>query len=145
MKEEQLKALDFIESTIVSMRDASFKCKEFAILICSAFLTIFATVNPTPKLMVLLCTPILFLFWVIDSFYLFKERQFRNEYKRIASMAEEEMKTNNPLLFSAKLGFEKGFKPYMKSLFCSVSTTALYGPLVIASLVCGILLLKGCM
>jgi len=145
MKEEQFKALDFIESTIVSMRDASFKCKEFAILICSAFLTIFATVSPTPKLMVLLCAPILILFWAIDSFYLYKERQLRREYKRIVEMTDEGMTSKSPLLFSTKLGFKGGFLPYIKSLFCSVSTTALYLPLVIVSLVCGFLLLKGYM
>lgn len=143
MKEEQYKALDYIENIIVSMRDASFKCKEFAVLICSAFLTIFATVNPMSKMMVLLCAPVLFLFWIIDSFYLYKERLFRNEYKRIVLMTEEDAITKSPLLFSAKLGFKKGVVPYLKSLLCSISTTGLYFPLLFASLTIGILLQTG--
>lgn len=144
MREEQSKALDYIENIVSSMRDASFKCKEFSIIICSAFLTIYATVNPTPKMMVLLCAPVLLIFWIIDSFYLFKEREFIKEYKRIVKMTEDEMKSKNPLLFSAKLGIKKGLIPYFKSLCWSMSTIALYLPLIIASVLCGILLLKGC-
>lgn len=140
MSDEQTKALDYIETIINSMREASFKCKELSILICSAFLTIYATVNPTPKLMVILCAPVLFLFWIIDSFYLYKEREFRNEYKRIVSGKKE----GNPLLFSAKLGFKKGLLPFIKSMFASISTIGLYLPLITASVVVGALLLKGC-
>lgn len=140
MSDEQAKALDYIETIVNSMREASFKCKEFAILICSAFLTIYATVNPTPKLMILLCTPVLFLFWIIDSFYLYKEREFRNEYKRIVNGKKD----GSPLLFSAKLGFKKGFVPFIKSMFASISTIGLYLPLIVASSIVGTLLLVGC-
>lgn len=142
MTEEKSKALDYIQNIISSMRDASFKCKEFSILICSAFLTIFATVTPTPKLMVLLCAPVLLLFWIIDSFYLYKERLFRNEYTRIVETNYEE-KDSSPLHFSAKLSKGKAFCGYLKAMFGSISTILLYGTLFVSSLTVGILLLKG--
>lgn len=144
MTTKQEKALDYIENIIISMREASFKCKEFSILICSAFLTIFATVNPTPKLMIILCAPVLLLFWIIDSSYLFKERIFRDEYKRIAKMTEGDLKKVNPLLFSSKVGFTDSIVRFMKSMLCSFSTILLYGPLMTASLVVGTLVMKGC-
>ena len=138
MTEEKNKALDYIEAIISSMRDCSFKCKEFCILICSAFLTIYATVEPSPNLMVILCAPVIAVFWVIDSCYLAKDRTFRKEYRRIVEMSAEEEKNNNPLLFSGKTCLLQ----YLKSMFWSFSTAPIYGLLEIASVVFGVILLK---
>lgn len=142
MTKEKEKALEFIENTIGSMRESSFKCKELCILVCSAFLTIFATVNPRPKLMILLCSPIILLFWIIDSFYLATERTMREEYKRVASIDFKEGDVK-PLLFNVKLHGLDRIKSHLGSFFCSVSTTILYAPLFLASLVFGTLLLVG--
>lgn len=142
MTSEKEKGLDFIESIIASLRDASFKCKEFSILICSVFLTIFATVNPTPKIMVLLCAPVLLLFWVIDSFYLMKERNLRKEYKRIVLLECTEGDVS-PLLFNTKLPFFEAIKRFLSSMFVSISTTLLYVPLISSAIVFGILLING--
>ena len=139
---EKEKALDYIESIIASMRDASFKCKEFCILICSAFLTVFAIVVPTPKLMVLLCAPVLIVFWIVDSAYLSKERQFRKEYKDIVEDKYLEEK-KSPLLFNAKQGFWKDVWNVIKAMFNSFSTVLLYVPLVLLSVVFGSFLLTG--
>lgn len=140
---EKEKALDYVENIISSMRDASFKCKEFCILICSAFLTIFATVNPTPKMMVLMCAPILLIFWIIDSGYLSKERLFRKEYNNIVENKYLEQK-KSPLLFKTRIGFRKGVWNVIKAMFTSFSTIMLYLPLITLSLVFGLLLIKGC-
>lgn len=143
MTEEKVKALDYIESIVISMRECSFKCKEFCIIICSAFLTIFGTVQPTPKIMILLCSPVILMFWIIDAFYLYKERLFRDEYKRIASNSYSE-KDVSPLLFSAKLNSRRlSFCKYLRAMFKSVSTTFVYSLLLCSSLVFGILLLVG--
>ena len=138
MNEKQFKALDYIESLIQSMRKCSFRCKEFAILICSAFLTIFATINPTPKIMIILCVPILMIFWIMDSFYLAKERVFRKEYKRIATL--KNVLDVNPLLFSTKS--INPIKDYIKALFCSFSTSLFYLTLIVISLIFGVLILN---
>ena len=140
---EKEKALDYIESIIASMRDASFKCKEFCILICSAFLTVFAIVDPTPKLMVLLCALVLLVFWVVDSAYLSKERAFREEYKKIVQN-EFLGEKKSPLLFNTKKGFWKDTWNVIKAMFTSFSTALLYGPLFVLSFVFGALLLSGC-
>ena len=141
---EKEKALDYIESIIASMRDASFKCKEFCILICSAFLTVFAIVVPTPKLMVLLCAPVLVVFWIVDSAYLSKERQFRKEYKNIVEDKYLEEK-KSPLLFNTKQGFWKDVWNVIQAMFNSFSTVLLYAPLTMLSVVFGMLLLNGCL
>ena len=143
MTEERSKSLDYLQGIISSMRECSFKCKEFSILICSAFLTLFGTVNPTPKIMVLLCSVVLCIFWFFDSFYLCKEKLFIEEFQRISKMSEEEEEKANPLLFSAKPGFKQEIKVFLKSAFASVSTIVIYLPLVLTSGVFGILLLLG--
>lgn len=140
---EKEKALDYVENIITSMRDASFKCKEFCILICSALLTIFVTIDPTPKMMVLLCALVLLVFWVVDSAYLSKERAFREEYKKIVQNEFLE-EGKSPLLFNTKKGFWKDAWGVVKSMFTSFSTTLLYGPLFVLSTVFGILLVEGC-
>ena len=80
---------------------------------------------------------------MIDSFYLYKERTFRKEYKRIAEMEATDEEKHNPLLFSGKLKLKVAVIEYLKSMFKSVSTIAVYLPLIIISLVFGILLLGG--
>lgn len=143
MKDEKSKALDYLENIISSMREASFKCKEFCIIICSAFLTVFATVDPTPKMMVILCSPIVLLFWILDSCYLAKERKFKAEFKRIALLSEEDLSKENPLLFSVKTGnFFKFCGSVIKAMFNSFSTVLLYGCMFGASLGFGIYLLN---
>ena len=139
---EKEKALDYLESIIASMRDCSFKSKEFCILICSAFLTIFATVNPTPKMMVILCSPVLLIFWIIDSAYLSKERTFRDIYNRVVEEKYLDDK-ESPLIFKNKLGFWTKIGRFFKAMLFSFSTIVLYLPLIILSLVFGILLLGG--
>ena len=140
MTEEKAKAIDIIEGAISSMRDSSFKCKEFCILLCSAFLTIFATVTPTPKMMIILCTPVALVFWLFDSFYLYKERIFRSEYKRIASTEYGENEST-PLLFNTKLHGKGKLKEMMKVLFFSLTTSLFYFPLLAGSLIFGLILL----
>ena len=140
MTEEKSKAIDIIENTISSMRDSSFKCKEYCILICSAFLTIFATVNPSPKLMIILCAPVAFLFWLFDSFYLYKERILRNEYKRIASTNYME-NDSTPLLFSTKIQGKVKRKETVRALFFSLTTSLFYFPLLGCSIICGLMIL----
>lgn len=141
MTQEKEMSLQFIENTITSMREASFKCKEFCILICSAFLTVFAATELRAKIMVILCCPIVLLFWVIDSFYLSKERILRDEYKRIAS-TDYKNDDSSPLLFSTKLSSKKEeCKNHFKAMLKSVSTLVVYVPMFILSSIFGTLLL----
>ena len=137
MTEEKAKALDYVEVIIASMREASFKCKEFCIVICSALMTVYAALKQTSSLFIFLCTLVLLLFWLLDSFYLYKERILRTEYRRIASMNYEQGDTT-PLLFNTRVIGKEMIKGILKALFCSVSTGMLYLPLVILSICFGI-------
>ena len=142
--DEKEKALDYIENIISSMRECSFKCKEFCILICSAFLTIFATVNPTPKLMVILCVPVLLIFWIIDSAYLSKERSFRKKYNDV--VLNKFIESNcSPLMFKKEVAFWTKIGSFFKAMFGSFSTVLLYFPLILLAVVFGTLILNGCL
>lgn len=142
MTEEKSKALDYLENIIGSMRDCSFKCKEFCILICSAFLTIYATVQNTPKLMIILCVPVIFLFWLIDSSYLSKEKFFRKQYLKIVNTNYKENDCS-PLEFSKDENETKGEKAkrFFGSMFCSFATVPIYLSLLAAALTFGIIVL----
>lgn len=142
MTDEKIKALEFIESIIASMRESSFKCKEFCILICSAFLTVYATAASSPKLLVFLCAPVLVLFWLLDSYYLYKERVLRTEYKRIASSVFKEDDCS-PLLFHTRVKGKGKSRIVLKAMFISVSTGFFYLPLLICSIIFSFVLLNG--
>ena len=82
MSDSNLKHLEFIQNIISRQAGNSFQCKAWAIVLLAAL----AGLGRGSKHEVLLISSgVVILFWLLDSYYLSKERLFRNMYERCAS------------------------------------------------------------
>jgi len=93
MNENQIKHLEFIQSSITRMNQNSFQAKGWAIAIVSGLLAIFVASidnngsgNADFIYVAIFPTSIL---WLLDSYYLQQERKFRGIYNDVALLTEE--------------------------------------------------------
>lgn len=79
--EDKLKHLEFVQNVISRMNSNSFKLKELAITVISAFIALYANSGNATYLMCAVVPTI--IFWSLDAFYLNQERQYRKLYQDI--------------------------------------------------------------
>ena len=72
------KQLDYIQAIIARLNNNSFMIKGWTITICTAVLTLSGTLKE-PIIAMIALVPI-FVFWVLDSYYLADERCFVSLY-----------------------------------------------------------------
>jgi|ERR1051326_2514591 hypothetical protein len=82
MNENKLKHLDFIQAIITRMNSNSFMLKGWCITLVSALFAL-AAKDADPKYVVIAFIP-LPAFYLLDAFYLSRERQYRDLYSRAA-------------------------------------------------------------
>ncbi len=87
--EAKLKHLEFIQQVIVRMNSNSFMIKGWAITIIAALFALSA--KDSNKAYVIIAYLPLFPFWILDSFYLSKERQYRKLYDAVRIKNENEI------------------------------------------------------
>lgn len=134
-KEQKIKHLEFIEGAINRMASNSFAMKGWMLTIVAALLAIYADSNPKNSLYILIAIFPTIMFWLLDAYYLYIERKYRDLYK----LANKEDSSIKPFDMTTKeLG---GIRKYLKSVFLSVSTVPLYG-FIIAGLVVFYLIIK---
>lgn len=134
-KEQKIKHLEFIEGAINRMASNSFAMKGWMLTIVAALLAIYADSNPKNSLYILIAIFPTVMFWLLDAYYLYIERKYRDLYK-LANKDDSKVK---PFDMSTEgLG---GIRKYLKSVFLSVSTVPLYG-FIIAGLVVFYLIIK---
>lgn len=128
-KEQKIKHLEFIEGAINRMASNSFAMKGWMLTIVAALLAIYADSNPKNSLYILIAIFPTIMFWLLDAYYLYIERKYRDLY----NLANKDDSKVKPFDMSTEgLG---GFRKYMKSVFLSVSTTPLYGIIIVLLLV----------
>lgn len=76
--------LSFLQSIITRMAENSFKCKGWAITICSAILVLFIQ-NDVKNNMIWITVIPMSMFFVLDSYYLALEKHFRDKYNELVS------------------------------------------------------------
>jgi len=87
MDEDKRKHLDYVQAVITRMNTNSFQLKNMAIVILTAMFAIFAT---APKVLLLFLSVFpLFIFWLLDAYYLQQERKFRAMYNDIAGLTNQ--------------------------------------------------------
>lgn len=119
--------LEFVQNIITRMNTNSFIIKGWAITLVSALFALAA--KDADRLYVLIAYVPIPMFWIMDGFYLSKERQFRDLYKRITSL--DELNIN----FLMETGeYNQGRNTWCSSL---ISTTIwpFYGALIIVTLI----------
>ena len=118
MEEKKIKHLDYIENTISRMNQCSFKVKELTGVVIAAILAVYAATysaeaNGKKELFLVTIVPIV-IFWIIDAYYLYQERLFRDLFKDVAGL-NGRIEIMDFDMSTAR--YTKGFSTYMKALF----------------------------
>ena len=131
-EEKKIRYLEFIQNIITRMAECSFKCKEFCVLIVTGLLAVYASLEKHPETIILCCLAPILIFWFIDSFYLYKERLYRDLYIDNQKISDDVDKFS----LKAKAANKKqSVKKFLLAMFYSVSTIVLYGALTIGVIV----------
>lgn len=123
MTQERMKFLEFIQNTISRMNANSSQIKTMCITIISALFAVYA--SSQNKQMILIAFIPLFLCCLLDMYYLWQERKFRDFYAE----AIKEQSIIQDFDFSSFRNYQKGFLSYMK-VFFSHSIWLFYGLIV---------------
>ncbi len=116
MSPEELKHLDYLQSTIARMATNQFQIKGWLVAIDSAILTVFANSlknngTPNPFFLLIAIFPTI-IFWILDSNFLSKERRLRRIYMDVAEQKE------TVKLFDMPLNkYKSGFYSPLKCMF----------------------------
>jgi len=86
--ENKLKHLEFIQNIITRMNNNSFFIKGWAITLVSALFALAA--GDTNLNYVLITYIVLPVFWVLDGFFISKERQFRALYDEVSLITKDD-------------------------------------------------------
>ena len=125
MTSEQLKHLDYIQSTINRMADNSFKVKGWMVTLISALMALYVN---TEKISFLLVAFIpMFVFWFLDAYYLQQERKFRGLY--------DDAVAGNVHCFSMTTSPYDTSKYSFASSFWSKTICPLYGTMVLLNFI----------
>ena len=127
MNENKRKHLEFIQSVITRMNTNSFLIKGWAITLVSALFALAAKdANVNYVLVSYIVIPV---FWVLDGFFISRERQFRDLYEVVAA------KNESAIDFSMDTSsFNKGDRTWLAGIF-SQTLIPFYGISVATTLI----------
>lgn len=139
--EKKIKHIELIQNIISRIASNSFQLKVIFVTLLSVFVLFFAGTDIIKKnkdILVMLLIVLNFSFWILDSYYLFLERGFRNLYN---STIKGENRWNNVSEFELKIIIKNSSKVLngyvttniWRCLF-SVSTSLFYFPIFLALL-----------
>lgn len=132
-EEKGIRYLEMIENIISRMAESAFRCKEFCILIVTGLLAVYATLSEKNANVILCCLVPELVFWILDSFYLFKERLYRELYESNKIIDRENVVDFKLKATSKNVGC--AILNYLKAMFWSISTVFLYGLLIASTIV----------
>ncbi|HEX3652377.1 MAG TPA: hypothetical protein VHU18_06095 [Rhizomicrobium sp.] len=123
--EAKIKHLEFVQNAIARMAGNSFLLKGWAITITGALIAL--SFKEIDTRYVLVSGVALLFFWLLDAYYLSRERRFVNLYEHVRKQNERDVE------FSMDA---RGFSKRSHWLRCAVSTTLLlfYGGLLFVHL-----------
>lgn len=126
--ENKRKHLEFIQKTIVRMAGNLFFLRGWTITLIAALLALF-TKSSNSENIVFFLVVLIFVFWILDGYFLSQERLFRDLYNHVRKLKEEQID------FSMNV---EEFKKYKKNtiIYAMFSSTLLlfYLPLIGAAL-----------
>ena len=138
--ENKTKHLEFVQSVITRMNTNSFQLKGWMITIVSALLALYASSSNCNYIFVAIVPTL--VFWFLDAYYLQQERKFRGLYEDIVNDMIKPF--SMPIKDYKYIKTNRVSKKYCYcNAFFSPTIWPLYGIIVIALIVGGILVLKG--
>lgn len=140
--ENKTKHLEFVQNVITRMNTNSFQLKGWMITIVSALLALFASSSNCNYFFVAVVPAL--VFWFLDAYYLQQERKFRGLYEDVVNDNNELKPFSMPINNYKYIKTNRESKKYCYcNAFFSPTIWPLYGIIVVALIVGGILLLKG--
>ena len=137
------KHLEFLQSNISRMNTCSFQMKGWAITIVSALIAIYvATISNSCSgntLFIFIAIAPTVLFWILDAFYLSKERKFIAIYNDVI----HQVKCGDILkikYYEMPLKKYNGWRYSIVNAFISPSESVLYGLIVVGLILLGVLI-----
>lgn len=129
LSENQVKHLEFIQDAIARMNNNSFQMRAWMLLLVTALLGSFA--NTGKREFVLLALFPVFVFWILDTYFLQLERKFRGVYNDVAGISANPKQVKP---FAMPLDQYTEGKYSFMDVFLSISMLPFYA-LIIAVLV----------
>jgi len=126
MEEEKIKHLEFIQNIITRMNTNSFQIKEWAAILVSAILALYASTENNCFILLGILPSL--LFWFLDSYYLTQERKFRGLYNDVAGIEKNPKEIK---LFEMRPDLYVGGKYAYWNAFCSEIIGKFYASIVI--------------
>jgi len=125
--ENKLKHLEFIQAVISRMAANSFIIKGWSITLVAILFTL-STAKTNNGYMVVSFIPVL-MFWILDGFFLSRERSFRSLYNHVRKLKVDEV----DFLMDIS-NYKKGENNWFRSIF-SGTTSIFYISLIISMLI----------
>ena len=129
--EKKMKHLEMVEGIIERLGNNSFQLKGWAVTLVSIIGALSA--QGSDRRFFLLSFLPLVAFWLLDSFYLQKERKYRTLYKSISAKEENNIDFNMDTQNIIMNGEEASRICYFKCLF-SITEVLFYGVIAVAVL-----------
>jgi len=127
MDQDKVKHLEFIQAVITRMNVNSFQIKGWCITIVSALLALYASTKN--ELFILISVAPIFIFWLLDSYYLMQERKFRGLYEDVAGISTD---PENLKIYEMRPDLYINGDYNFFSVFKSPTIATLYFPLCLA-------------
>ncbi|MFZ1379548.1 MAG: hypothetical protein WAS56_07760 [Saprospiraceae bacterium] len=135
MEEKMIKYLEFIQNIVSRLNSNSFQIKGLSITILSALLAVYSS-NNNLKILILAIIPT-FLLWLLDSYYLYQERLFRDLFKKISNI---ESNKNEFKHFDLSISdIEKKTDKYLSAVF-SKTTFVFYYSIILVLIITYVIL-----
>lgn len=144
--QDKTKHLEFVQNVITRMNTNSFQLKGWMITIVSALLALYASSSNSNYVFVAIVPAI--VFWFLDAYYLQQERKFRGLHEDIVN-GNDNIKPFSMSISDYKYdktdsnSKSKSKKYCYWNVFFSPTILPLYGIIVVALIVGGVLVLKG--
>ena len=87
--ENKQKHLEFLQNLIERMSNHSFQLKSWAVTVAAAILAL--TLKEVHNTTLIVSFIPVIMFWILDAFYLYKERLYRSLYEKIRILNESEI------------------------------------------------------
>lgn len=129
MNEKFSKSIDLLQSCITRMAQNSFMVKGWTITLTGIILALVPETFDV-RLLCIICFVLIICFWILDAFYLQKERLFRRKYELLIKNPE-----SNDLYFDLDIrSLKKNDKEYnFFAIMFSLSVWPIYIPLLAAT------------
>ncbi len=135
MEEKMIKYLEFIQNIVSRLNSNSFQIKGLSITILSALLAVYSS-NNNLKILILAIIPT-FLLWLLDSYYLYQERLFRDLFNKISNI---ESNKNEFKHFDLSISdIEKKTDKYLSAVF-SKTTFVFYYSIILVLIITYVIL-----